>query len=356
MHARWSPRRGRSTLRTWFALPLGMVMLLGGCANPIAPASQAGTGVGVKVVTTQAAAKPFDPNVGAPLPYNRLLLGYGYADSGNQVNGPASSCCQAGDLLPSYLATLQQLGQQYAALDPTHPVRLGIDLVVDTFAPCSVSFCSGWTGDISNYVQYCQQHNLLLFLDLQLGTEPVTHALTTKQFDNGTMSVLDYLGKYSFVELEIDTEFHFPNTPQGYAEAEAYDGGTMPASELNWAIGQLAQIPAKYHVPRKVLVTDQWYNWVFQDSSGRLDKDDIKSNPNVSLVLQSDGFGAYSNKLGDYQIFNQQDLLEYAGYKLFYYYGPGSTSYDFDGNGTRQIQSPQEVMQLFPQPLYISYQ
>jgi hypothetical protein len=346
MHARMRWRgAGISRLAALIALSL----LLASCANPLAPSESNSSGVGVKLISqATATTQPFDPSVGAPLPDDRILAAYGYADSDNQANGPASSCCQASDLLPTFLPTLQQLGQQYAAL------RLGIDLVVDTFAPCSVQYCSGWTADISNYVQYCQQNNLLLFLDIQLGMEPVPHALTTKYFTgpNGkAMSVLDYLDAYSFIELEIDTEFHFPNTPTGLAEAEAYDGGSMNASELNYATTQLAQIPAKYHVPRKVLVTDQWYAAVFPD------KQNIKTDPNVSLVLQSDGFGAYSNKLGDYQLFVQQDLLEYGGYKLFYYYGPGSTSYDFDGNGTRQIQTPQQVMQdVFPQPLYISLQ
>ena len=48
-----------------------------------------------------------------------------------------------------------------------------------------------------------------------------------------------------------------------------------------------------------------------------------RSIPNVSLVLQSDGFGAYGNKLGDYQVFVQQDMLEYGGYKLFFSYSDG---------------------------------
>jgi hypothetical protein len=86
------------------------------------------------------------------------------------------------------------------------------------------------------------------------------------------------------------------------------------------------------------------------------DKDKIRAIPNVSLVLQSDGFGGYDNKLGDYQVFVQQDMLEYGGYKLFYYYSSGSTAYDFDTVGNKQVQSPQQIMQIFPEPLFISYQ
>lgn len=133
----------------------------------------------------------------------------------------------------------------------------------------------------------------------------------------------------------------------------------MDASEINWAIGELAQISMQHQLPRKVLVIDQWYPGVFAtyvaSSDAASSKNKIQPNANVSLVLQSDGFGYYSNKIGDYQAFVQQDLLEYGGYKLFYDY-PGSTSYDIDYNGVTRVQTPQEVLQLFPQPLYISYQ
>ncbi|HLJ82492.1 MAG TPA: hypothetical protein VKT52_13460, partial [Ktedonobacterales bacterium] len=106
----------------------------------------------------------------------------------------------------------------------------------------------------------------------------------------------------------------------------------------------------QYQLPRKVLIVHQWNPAVLPD------KQNIHPNPNVSLVLQSDGFGGYDNKLGDYQIFVQQDLLEYGGYKLFFHYCDGGCSYDIDPNGVAQPQTPQQVMQVFPQPLFISYQ
>ncbi len=92
-----------------------------------------------------------------------------------------------------------------------------------------------------------------------------------------------------------------------------------------------------------MLVVHQW------DPSVIRNKDQIKLDPNVSVVLQSDGWGGAGNKLGDYQVFVQQDLVEYGGYKLFFPY-PGDNQFD------SPFQSPQNVMQLFPQPLFVSYQ
>lgn len=344
-------RRGagmaRSRVAQLAALVLGALVLLASCGTPLSPAKgPVGNAVAVSIAS-RPTAPPFDPSAGAPLPDNRIVTAYGISGGGD-ANGPASTCCAAGDLLPSFLPQLQRLGQQYAAADPTHPVKLGIDLVVDIFAGCGgLQYCAGWTSDdtIQRYVTFCQQNNLLLFFDMQFGTEPVEHAVTTH--------LLKYLEQYPFTELALDTEFHAPNTSEGYAEESQYPNftGHMDASEVNWAIAELAQISLQQHLPRKVLIVHQFLPFVLPD------KNQIKRNPNVSLVLQADGFGGHFDKLSRYQEFVQQDLLEYGGYKLFYYYSDSGIAYDVDENGVKQPQSPQTVLQeLFPQPLFISYQ
>lgn len=339
----WPPlgsRSPRSRVTIVFLALLTALIVFAGCATASAGSPPVGHAVALSSATAKASAQPtvaaFDPNVGAPLPYNRIVAAYGIV-GGVDFNGPASSL----DMLSNFLPQLQQLGQQYAALDPTHPVKLGIDLVVNTIQPCSAypKYCSSWPDDsvIQTYVDFCQQHNLLLFFDLQLGTEPVQDAVMNH--------VMTYLQKYSFTELALDTEFHFPNTPQGYADAAGYPCclGWMYASEINWASNELAQISQQQQLPRKVLVVHEWNSAVLPD------KNKIQVNPNVSLVLQSDGFGYVGTKLGDYQVFVQQELLEYGGYKLFFQHN-GGTAYDIP------FQSPQDVMQIFPQPLFISYE
>ena len=342
---RYAGRRRRGWMRPSFRVAVSsgvlcLLVILAGCGAP-SPAPPA-RGATLGLVSSQSAS-PFDPGVGAPLPDNRIVAAYGIV-GGVDFNGPASTL----DMLTSFLPQLQQLGQQYAQLDPTHPVKLAIDLVVNVIQPCSAfpKYCSSWTdsGTMQAYIDFCKQHDLLLFFDLQLGTEPVKDAIMNH--------VATYLEKYDFVELALDTEFHFPNTPSGYADAAGYPCclGWMNASEINWAEQELAQISLQHHLPRKVVLVHQWNPAVLPD------KDKIATNPDVSLVLQSDGFGAYSNKLGDYQVFVQQDLLEYGGYKLFFTYGDGGSAYDFDYNGDRQVQTPQQILQVFPQPLFVSYQ
>lgn len=314
----------------------GVALLLAACGGSpgrASPVSQPSLKASAPTAPTVAA---FDPSAGAPLPYNRIVAAYGIV-GGTDFNGPASTLNRLANFLPQ----LQQLGQQYAGLDPTHPVELGMDLVVNSIQPCKAypKYCSSWPDDsvIQSYIEFSRQHNLLLFFDLQLGTEPVDDAVINH--------VLPYLQTYPFTELALDTEFHFPNTPQGYADAAGYPCclGSMRAEEINWASNELAQISLQQHLPRKVLVVHEWTASVLPD------KDGILVNPNVSLVLQSDGFGYVGTKLSDYQAFVQRDLLQYGGYKLFFQYS-GASAHD------TPLQSPQEVMQVFPQPLFISYE
>jgi hypothetical protein len=324
-----------------WAVVLCVAVLLGGCNTPTTPGATAAPGPTVVAHGASVAlAPPFDPGVGAPLPYNRIVAAYGIA-GGVNFNGPASNL----GLLNGAMPHMQQLAQQFAALDPTHPVKLALDLVINTFDLCATPrYCSTWAFDdiVQGYISYCQQHDMLLFFDLQLGTEPVADAVTNH--------VSRYLQQYPFVELALDTEFHFPDTPYGHSQAAAYARGQMHAAEINWAINQLAQISLQQKLPRKVLLVHEFDSYILPD------KNLIQPNPNVSLVLQTDGWGGYSAKLDGYTQFVQRELLEYGGYKIFNHYDNPYAAYDVDANGVKRPQTPEEVMQLFPQPLFISYQ
>src|SRR5215813_4340682 len=156
-------RRAR-TVTAWGAL-VCILFVLVACANTGAtggPAGSAAWGNIAALKTTTA----FDPSDGALLPYNRIVAAYGIV-GGVEFNGAASNL----DLLNAYLPQLQQLGKEYAALDPVHPVKLGIDLVVNVIQPCYAfpQWCASWADDgtIQAYIDYCQQHNLQLFFDLQ---------------------------------------------------------------------------------------------------------------------------------------------------------------------------------------------
>jgi len=294
---------------------------------------------------TASSSGLFDPSVGAPLPAGRIITFYGVT-GGGEVNGPASSL----PLTAPNGVSLQQIGQQYATADPHHPVKLGLDVAVNIFEDCyhnpkAFPTCTS-TADpsiIQNYINYAQQNNLLLFLNVQLGTMTVANMVT---------QLMPYL-RYPFVELELDTAFHFPPdlTPsQIFTHDNGCDcmvptQGHMDAGEINWAIDQLAQLVLQYHIPSKVLVFDQPVTGAITNVQK------IKANPYVSIVQQMDGSGGNDVKTANYGQFVSNQLIQYGGFKLFFTYKESTCCTD------TPLMTPQQVLSsLNPAPLFISYQ
>jgi hypothetical protein len=299
----------------------------------------------ISPTTTASSSGLFDPSVGAPLPNGRIITFYGVT-GGGEVNGPASSL----PITAPNGISLQQIGQQYATADPHTPVKLGLDVVVNIFEDCyhnptTYPTCTS-TADpsiIQNYIDYAQQNNLLLFLNVQLGTMTVADMVT---------QLMPYL-RYPFVELELDTAFHYPPdvtpgqifTHDNGCDCMVPNQGHMDAGEINWAIDQLAQLVLQYHIPSKVLVFDQPTN----DAVTDIQK--IKANPYVSIVQQMDSSGGNDVKTANYGLFVFNQLTQYGGFKLFFTYKESTCCTD------TPLMTPQQVLtSLKPAPSFISYQ
>jgi hypothetical protein len=302
----------------------------------IAPKGPALTNLAPTAVPTQPPA-PFDPSVDAALPNNRIVAFYGYVFSGIDFNGPVST-------RPfTFLPKLQQIGKEYADADPKHPVRLGVDLVVDTWTGCGVGLPVGCNAVspapwIQAYIDYCQQNNLLLFLDLQFGKADV-RALVSQ--------MLPYLERYSFVHLALDTEFHFyPNQPN----PGIFDLGHVDGADINWVIDQLAQIPALYHIPRKVLIIHQYIDGAISN------RNKIKTSTLVSTVLHIDGFGPPQTKIDKYNSLAVGLPTPYTGFKLFFAYGDCPLA-SLSCGAEQPIMTPAQVLsELKPIPMVVTYQ
>lgn len=314
-----------------------------------------------------ATPTPFDPSVGAVLPNDRIVAYYGYACSGYAANGPISMCDGNNyprDFMDPFtdatgfaVPGLKQVGAQFQTADPLHPVQLAIDLVVNTFTTCDQSPTCSVTSDshiIGNYIDYCQKHNLLLFLDVQMGRDSVQDMVTQMQ---------PYLAKYAFVHLALDTEFHYPSNWTAsdifYAPG-AYARGFILQDDINWAVAKLSQISEENHLPRKVLMLHQLDNTVIRyktrDRNGNTiyapvqDHKQIKTDPHVAIVVHTDGFGAISDKVGNYVLYVKQEPLQYGGFKIFFHRAGATYSYDIS------IMTPQQIIALSPAPLMITYQ
>lgn len=286
---------------------------------------------------------PFDPLAGAVLPTHRIVAFY--AIPGAEVTGPAFEPSLA------MLEHLQNQGAEYEQLDPAHPVKLGIDLVVsipDGFPGDSQTYSHHVDADtIQSYVDFCGKHDLLLFLDLNFGQSAIQPEVDF---------FLPYLEKYSFVHMAIDPEWMFPR----------HDGipGTnlsnVRASDINPIIDTVAAIPMRYHVPEKILIIHQYR----EDGDGLVDphnaglaeiadKRNLHLDPRVAVVIHVDSVGGYvggsEDKRQQYSQWVGDDMrkyhnFEYGGFKLFYRI-----------EAKVGVMSPKDVLTLNPAPLIVTY-
>ncbi|MBX5449592.1 hypothetical protein [Thermogemmatispora sp.] len=286
--------------------------------------------------------KPFDPNQGAILPRYRVVAFYGIP--GAPATGPAYQ------LNGQMLARLQAQGEAYAQLDPSHPVKLAIDLVAsvpDRYPGPQGTYSHRLSPEtLDEYIRFCQEHGLLLFLDLSFGQASVMQELNF---------FLPYLEHYSFVELAIDPEWMFPR----HNGIPGVNLSNVRASDLNPVIETLAALPMQYHVPRKILVIHQYRG----DGDGLknpydasvaefADKRNLLYDPRVDVVIHVDSVGGYrgdqQDKIRQYTMWVQQDMqkyhnFRYGGFKLFYHIE------------AHTLMTPAQVLALQPPPMVISY-
>ena len=69
----------------------------------------------------------------------------------------------------------------------------------------------------------------------------------------------------------------------------------------------------------------------------------IRRDPNVQVVIDMDGFGAPSLKRSTWRIVVQRDPVQYTGFKLFF-------------KNDKPMMTMQQVIELYPSPVYVQYQ
>lgn len=253
------------------------------------------------------------------LPAHRLIIFYG--NPLTPVMGPIGQ--YADDEL---IAKLNEQAQVFAKLDPSHPVVPALDYVTPIVQPVPMSD-NTWTyrmpmDSVDHYVNVANNNHALFFFDMQIGHSTVQHEINY---------VLPYFERPG-VELALDPEFDMP--PGGIPDQVF---GRMYASEINGAIATLSNLVTTYHLPPKILIIHQFLASMLPDWQK------IKLNPNVEVVTSVDGFGSPGDKIGDYSMFDNQQLIQYPGMKLFY-------------KLDTPVMTPQAVLALKPSPLMVMYQ
>jgi hypothetical protein len=214
----------------------------------------------------------------------------------------------------------------YEAADPDTPVIPAFELIATVAQPEPQSDGTYllYTGDpwIQEYVDFTAENDMLLFLDLQIGHSTIRDQL----------GLIWHWLQYPHVHVAIDPEF-----ATGPTHAPGTIIGGVDGNHINIAIEALSELAIENNLPPKILVVHQF------DTQMILNKEVIKPLPGVDFVLHMDGWGTIEAKVGNYHHFVRDELIEYGGFKIFY----------------RQdipVLEAEEVLQMEPPPLFISYQ
>lgn len=169
--------------------------------------------------------------------------------------------------------------------------------------------------------------NALVFLDIQVGQSTIQEELPLFE---------KYL-KMERVHLGIDPEFSMKGgrLPGVYV-------GTYDATEINYAIDYLAKIVQENNLTPKIFIIHRYtQNMVTNYQS-------IKTVPEVQIIMNMDGWGAKDKKLASYNKYIYKEPVQFTGFKLFYKNDLWAPS--------KAMMTPEEILKLTPQPIYIQYQ
>lgn len=135
------------------------------------------------------------------------------------------------------------------------------------------------------------------------------------------------------VGLALDPEWRLAR-----GERHLRDIGQVSAQEVNRVASWLAALTRRHALPQKLLLLQQFRHDMLPD------REDIRTHPELALVVQMDGLGPQATKLDTWRAITSYgpDGLRF-GWKNFY---------DED----RPLRSPAATAALRPRPVFVSYQ
>jgi tetrahydromethanopterin S-methyltransferase subunit G len=260
---------------------------------------------------------------GAILPCNRIVVYYG---------NPSSTRMGALGQYPrdEMLSRLRRQADQWAQADPSTPVIPGLHLIA-VVAQGDPGPSGKYRTQIKDVVvdsihQMAKSINGILFIDVQVGTDDIRTIMP--RFD----------------EFLKRPDVHFAVDPEFYMRGGVVPGrriGTMYAADINWVMDRLTQIVQQNNLPPKVLIIHRFTRNMVPDVQN------VRLRPEVQLVMHMDGWGAPWLKYDSYRDYIVRHPAQFTGWKNFYH------------NDTKKgdpLTTPQDLLQLWPEPLYIQYQ
>jgi hypothetical protein len=260
------------------------------------------------------------PLPGSLLPEHRIVAFYG--------NPLSRRMGVLGELEPdTMLIRLERKATEWAGADSGQKVLPALHLIA--------TVAQGYPGPARKYrlqmpdsviervANWAESRGWILILDIQPGLSTVEAELPV---------LVPYL-KRPYVHLALDPEFAMKD---GHLPGRDWMGN-MDASEVNHAIDVLARLVEEHQLPPKMLVVHRFTRNMLTNASL------IKRDPRVQVVIDMDGYGSPGSKMGAYRWFVVRHPVQYTGFKLFF-------------KNDKPMMKPEEVLELYPRPVYIQYQ
>ena len=232
-----------------------------------------------------------------------------------------------GELAPEeMLVRLEKVATEWAAADSGQKVLPALHLIA--------TVAQGYPGPARKYrlqmpdsvieriAGWAEERGWILFLDIQIGVSTIEDELKV---------LIPYL-KRPYIHLALDPEFAMKDGKRPGTDWM----GRMDASEVNHAIDVLAKIVEQHQLPPKVLVVHRFTRNMLTNAS------QIRLDPRVQVVIDMDGWGSPGSKMGAYRWFVVRHPVQYTGFKLFY-------------KNDKPVMTPEQVLELYPKPMYIQY-
>lgn len=260
---------------------------------------------------------------GAILPKQRVLAFYG--------NLYSKGMGILGELPKEQLfAKLRQEVRNWQAADTSRPVKPALHLVAVTAQskPGQGGMYRLRMPDkmIDTIIAWAGELDALVFLDVQVGQSNLEKELPELE---------KYL-RMPQVHLGIDPEFSMKTD-----HAPGKKVGVFDAADINWAADYLEGLVKKYGLPPKILVVHRFKTFMVTNTKN------IKKRPEVQIVMNMDGWGGPELKKSTQYWCIYKEPVEYTGFKIFY-------KNDLRGKG--RLMTPEEVLGMYPPPIYIQYQ
>lgn len=264
------------------------------------------------------------PNVGAILPFKRIVAYYGnFYSKGMGVLGEYPE----GEMLDK----LKKEVAIWEGADPETPVVPAIHYIVVV--------AQAGAGDgkyrlrmpddqIEKAVRLAEQVSGIVFLDIQVGLSDLESEIPLFE---------KYL-QLPQVHLAIDPEFSM----QTSGKRPGTVIGTFDAIDINYAAEYLAKLVKEKELPPKILMVHRFTEKMVTNYK------QVKPLPEVQIVMDMDGWGFPGQKKRTYKDVVYSQPVQFTGLKLFY-------KNDLFQEPKRMM-TPKEILELTPSPSYIQYQ